>query len=614
MCGFLVEYRKENLTFKKNLFLSSSLKIKHRGPDSHGSIFLKNFSAKFFRLRILELSKKGDQPMISKNKRFVILFNGEIYNYKSLRKSYNLKTNTDSDTEVILLLFEKLGPSMVNKLEGMFSIMIYDNIKNCCHFFRDRFGIKPLYYIQLADKILFSSEIKPLLNYTEKIINKKTVLEFFLKQSMDHSEQTLFKNIQSILPASFGTLNENGIKIKKYWNFSKLKKTKSILITKKKIDELLTASIKSHLVSDRKLGFFFSGGTDSLSIVSKAKLYEKNPNLFTYKFLSKNGDVYGEHKKAKIIANELGLKLDVITVTPELIIKNFDKVIDACEAPITSIRQIADYLLFKKFKEKNIPVAIIGHGGDELLGGYDYNFLHYLKDKYKKKHKVNNFIYELLKYINAKSKPKSEIKNIIMNYLITFSFQEGSNKDCTPFVEIDNFSKKLLNEYLTDDFYRSKINKKFNFLQNSQLKDIFYVSLPRNLRCCDRLSMAHGVEARVPLLDHKLANFLFNINNEYKFKNYETRWIYKSLFSKKITKYFSVHKNSVPDPQSEWLKSDLKEFFMDEFLSLSFKNNEMFDKKKILKNLDLFHKNKLRSSFHLFQIFTFQKFKNHFNI
>ena len=130
--------------------------------------------------------------------------------------------------------------------------------------------------------------------------------------------------------------------------------------------------------------FFFSGGTDSLSIVSEAKKFKKFPRLFTYSFLSKNGKTYGEHEKAKKIALDLGLDISVITITPKMIIDNFDSVINACEAPLTSIRQVCDYLLFKKLKTLNIPVAIIGHGGDELLGGYDYNFLYFLKDKYKK--------------------------------------------------------------------------------------------------------------------------------------------------------------------------------------------------------------------------------------
>ena len=141
--------------------------------------------------------------MKSNSERFIILFNGEIYNYKNLRRKYNLKPKSNSDTEIILLLFEKNGPKMVNELEGMFSIVIFDSLKNKCHFFRDRFGIKPLYYLNLAEKVLLSSEIKPLLNYTKNIINQRKSLDFFLKQSMDHDQETFIKGVKAVQPSTF---------------------------------------------------------------------------------------------------------------------------------------------------------------------------------------------------------------------------------------------------------------------------------------------------------------------------------------------------------------------------------------------------------------------------
>ena len=297
-----------------------------------------------------------------------------------------------------------------------------------------------------------------------------------------------------------------------------------------------------------------------------------------------------------------------------MIIDNFNKVIEVCESPITSIRQICDFLLFKRFKSLDIPVAIIGHGGDELLGGYDYNFLNFLIDKYKNNLNSNKFINDLINYIDFKNNKKIDKKEMLLNHIITLTYQHGSTKDCTPFVEINNFSKEFLNDYISNNYYFEKKNNYFNNLQNSQMRDIEHVSLPRNLKCCDRLSMSNGVEARVPFLDHKLANYLFNLENKYKFKNNQTRWIFKSLFKKEISRYFSKKKNSVPDPQALWLKNDLKEFFMDEFMSKSFKSSNFFNHKKIIDSLDKFNKNETGSSFHLFQIFSFQKFANQFNI
>ena len=287
MCGFFIEFRKKDKKLNKKLFLSNAEKLSHRGPDDFGTIFLRNFSAKFYRLSIIDLSWRGHQPMKTRDERFVILYNGEIYNYKDLKRKYNLKPKGNSDTEIILLLFEKIGPNMVKELEGMFSIVIFDSLKNKCHFFRDRFGIKPLYYLDLVEKVLLSSEIKPLLNYTKNIINPKKSLDFFLKQSMDHDEETFLKKIKTIQPSTFGEINSNSFKIRKYWNFtSNKKKNQNLTNNKKKILSLFSSAVEKHLISDRELGFFFSGGTDSLSIVSEAQKFKKFSKLFTYNFLS----------------------------------------------------------------------------------------------------------------------------------------------------------------------------------------------------------------------------------------------------------------------------------------------------------------------------------------
>ena len=158
------------------------------------------------------------------------------------------------------------------------------------------------------------------------------MLDFFLKQSMDDDNSSLFENINSIEPASCGYISQNTTNIKKYWKFENLKnKNLDLKEQQKDIENLFSSSVKNHLISDRKVGFFFSGGTDSLSILSKAKSYIDSPKLFTYNFLSNDGEFYGEFEKAKLISSDLKLNLDITTVTPKKIIENFDKVIDVCE-------------------------------------------------------------------------------------------------------------------------------------------------------------------------------------------------------------------------------------------------------------------------------------------
>lgn len=221
---------------------------------------------------------------------------------------------------------------------------------------------------------------------------------------------------------------------------------------------------------------------------------------------------------------------------------------------------------------------------------------------------------EIFNYFNFFKLKKNHRKQVLFNVLTTLSYQNGSTKDCTPFIEIDNFSKDFLNKNLDEKYFERKIDINSNFLRSSQKLDIENISLPRNLKYCDRLSMANGIEARVPFLDHKLAEYLFNLKNEFKFKNNKSRWIFKSIFSYQTSKFFAKRKNSVPDPQSIWLRKELKDFFLEEFLTKKFKDNTMFNYKEVIKKVDAFHKKKIDSSFHLFQIFTFQKFLNEFHL
>lgn len=283
---FFCRIQKKKYFFEKNKFLNSGDLISHRGPDSKGSIFLNNFSAIFYRLKILDLTSKADQPMISTNNRYILLFNGEIYNFRKLKKKFILQTKSNSDTEVLIQLFEKLGINQtLNFIEGMFSFIIYDKIENSVYFARDRFGIKPLYYLENSHKIIFSSEIKPLLNYTNPQLNQAKALDFFLKQSMDNDKTTLFNNIKSLEPSNYGIIRSNSLQINKYWIIEKkFSNQENLNNVKKKIKNLFLTSIKKHLISDRKIGFFFSGGTDSTSIISIAKKYLNQPELFSYEF------------------------------------------------------------------------------------------------------------------------------------------------------------------------------------------------------------------------------------------------------------------------------------------------------------------------------------------
>ncbi len=602
MCGFVVYFPLNKKIFNKKKFIESSHYINHRGPDSCKSFFHNEINLIFYRLRIRDLTTSGDQPMFSFTRQNIIVFNGEIYNSEKLKKKLDYNEFAGkSDTEVLINLYEKYGLNIINELEGMFSFIIYNFKKKKITAVRDRFGIKPLYYYKCNDYIFFSSEIKPIIKYTgEKKFNEIAFANFFFKQQLDNENVTFFKNIYSLKPSSYLiTGYKKNFKIKRYWNLrDKIFKDKNLKISFK---QLFDQSIEKHLISDTEVGLLFSGGTDSTAI-ALGMLKQTGTFLKTFTYDFSNYYENGESSTAKSFSKKLKIKNFKSIVTPKYVESQFDNMCLALESPFTSIRLFGVKKVYENIRDNKIKVAIEGGGGDEILGGYEYNYLNSQLDKLKKnKKEFSKFLLELIK--------KKDI-NLILNQLITLSFQEGSTKDCTPFINIDNFNKDFLSSVIDEKFYFNENSfQNINFLQKSQLVDIERVNLPRSLKYMDRLAMIAGVENRVPFLDHKLANYSFHLDNKKKIKNKETRYILKQMYKRNYNlNFFTKQKKSVVDPQRDWMRKELKDFFQDEINSKAFKENYFFNHKNIQKNYQSFLNDKRMTSFNLFQIFSSFRF------
>lgn len=607
MCGFIAYFPLANNKFNKKIFINSAKYIAHRGPDNSSTFFHDDINLIFYRLRIRDLSASGDQPMFSYSKKNIIVFNGEIYNSEKLKKKFNItKLKSSSDTEILINLYERYGLNIIDELEGMFAFVIYNFEKKKIIAVRDRFGIKPLYYYKNNDYLIFSSEIKPIIKYNkEKIFNDFAFANFFLKQQLDNDSFTFFKDIKALPPASIiDLISGKEIKIKKYWNLHEKKENNESNVT---FESLFDDSIKKHLISDCEVGLLFSGGTDSTALALSIAEMNKSPlKTFTYDFSDNFHG--GESKEAKIISEKLDIKNFLSIVDPNYIQKEFGRICLDLESPFTSIRLFGVKKVYENIKKNNIKVAIEGGGGDEILGGYEYNYLNYKLDKIKKdKKELNNFIEDL---ISSNSKDK------IINKLMTLTYQEGSTKDCTPFIDLNNFDKDFIKSYLNEEFYTSdKTPKNLNFLQKSQLKDIDKVNLPRSLKYMDRLAMVSGVENRVPFLDHKLAYYAFHLKNNKKIRNSETRYVLKDIYRKKnYANFFTKQKKTVVDPQRDWMRNELRTFFEDEINCKSFKENPYLNHKNIKKNFSRFIKDKSMTSFNLFQIFSSHKFMEKFKL
>ena len=603
MCGFIFEYRKKKVSFNKKKFLYASSYIEQRGPDENKFLNYKNISTMFYRLSIRDLSKKGSQPMWDNSGRYLIVFNGEIYNSDDLKiKLSEIKLKGNSDTEVLVNLFAKFGIKALNLLEGMFSFVIYDKILNNCIIARDRFGIKPLYFYDDDFKFIFSSEIKPILKYIKNVnLSSSAFTDFFLKGNLDNSNKTFFHNVKSLEAGNYLICQNSIITKKNYWNlFKNINSDKNPSIIERKVRQQIENSINNHLISDREVGLFLSGGTDSTSIaqIMSTKLKTKL-KTFTYDFENNSNS---ESQKAKKIAKVLSALNYNVIVKPKHVINEIENLCAILESPFTSIRLFGTYLLYKKANEKNIKVIIEGHGGDEMTAGYKYHYLPYLLDKNKISHGSS---FDLIK------KKLLKKHNFILEKKMfkTLNFQGLSTTDGTPNFFENIFNKDFLKQnnfnYNINKIILDKINTKHGFLMNSQYKDIKDIKLPRVLKYSDRLSMIFGVESRVPFLDHNLFSYLFNLNPKMKFYKNQTRFIFKkSLGNEKISNFYTKQKKTIVDPQSAWLKKELLEFTFDNLNSSELRNSSIFNQKEVLVHYNNFLKGKIKTSFQIFNVLT----------
>lgn len=602
MCGFAGITNTNPNILDHKLILNN---LSHRGPDTSGKFFNKEICLFHTRLSILDLSESASQPMIDKKTKITIVYNGEIYNFKELKKKLPEENFcSKSDTEVLLKLYIKFGCSFLNMLEGMFSFAIWDPKKKQTILARDRFGIKPLFYLFKKKKLSFASEIKALLSLGhEKQINFKTISEYLTLGMPGVLDNTFFKNVRNFPPGNYMLFKNGKIKIKKFWSIEEEFKDSSNFennkSTEKKTYEKLKSSVKKHLISDVPVGLCLSSGTDStLLLFLLNELGVKNINTFTYGFIESK---YNEIRKVKNSRLNNNIIHNSRIITPFNFLKNLEKAIFQFETPLGGLGTLGLWQLFSLAKEKKIPVILSGEGLDETFAGYKYYIYYYLYDLIieKKFDLINN-----------------NLKNIKKNFGLVFEskkdfFNKFSKINNTPLMAPD--STFLSGDNFLSNIYKEKFNIKYpkttkisnlSFLKQRMFDDIFIYKIPKLLSYLDRSSMSWGVESRVPFIDNNLLNHTFKISSNNFFKNSTNKYIPKKLL-KKFNYYLKNNQNKlfVSTPQREWLKYKIDNKI------LEYIRNGNLVKKNIIK-FDLFEKKykkynkqeKLGNSFFIWKI------------
>ena len=571
--------------------------LNHRGPDHKDFTIHNEIAISSNRLSIIDLSSKGNMPLKDITKNFEIVFNGEIYNFKELKERYNLNTVSNSDTEVLLELYKKIGTNCLNDLNGIYAFAILDKKKNQLFCARDKLGVKPFFFQYLNDELIFSSEIKSIISLTKPEVNEESLVNYLSSGVYNHNHSSFFKNINQLMPGQYFIKNRKNFYIKKYWD---LKKNEKINYTniEEEFCELLEDSFKKQLISDTKIGINVSSGVDSLTmmtILNKINNGQGEITANSYYFDEKEID---EKKDLEKFSKKLNWEVNFLLIKPSDIITNIDDVVYSQEQPFPGIITFAKHILIKNSYENSRKVILEAQGGDEIAAGYKYTFPFFIQDLLNER-KYFKVFDEVNKFIKNEGSDYRSFykfyKNCTSNYFKGKLSADGSNQ-----LKIE-LKKNIINEnYLN-------INDNMKNLDKVLYLDIFSKKLPRILSSCDKASMFSSKELRVPLLDHRLVEFCYNIPSHKKIKNGNLRDFYRNTiiekynlndFSKSITK----PKKYISDPQTIWLKKDLFDWAYD----IMNKNNPFFEnyinKKKLLSEFTKLKKSNLNNSFFFWQI------------
>jgi asparagine synthase (glutamine-hydrolysing) len=568
MCGItgFVDFSKKST--KKDIE-NMTCSLSHRGPDSSDHYFeetdLFSLGMGHQRLSIIDISQNGNQPMFFEN--LIIVYNGEIYNFKEIRTElikYGYTFKTDSDTEVVIKSFHKWGYFCVNKFNGMFAFAIYNQYTKKLFLFRDRMGVKPLYYYYKNNIFLFGSELKTfhkIKNFTKKINIES--LDMFFRFGYIMQPFTIFDNAFKLEAGYYIEFDLNSKKLtkNKYWDiYSLYKPDKNILDFSyyyRQLEEILISAFKYRTVSDVPLGVFLSGGIDSSLVASiLARHSDSRLNTFTIAFEESE---FNEGEYSKKIADHLGCKHKEFVCTQKDALSLLDKIPEYFDEPFGDSSSIPTMLLSKN-TSAHVKVALSGDGGDELFFGYNKYFR--ILNLKKKLDYIPVFLNKSFIFSENNIKDNKLRRNY---YLLKNSIKYRKNSSKLLEYRSSRFTCDELNKILIQSYKRAEsnfdlYNRTIPFNLNMQLTDMSTYLIDDILVKTDRASMAYSLETREPMLDHRIIEFAVNLPDKYKYNSCGGKFILKEILKKYIPEdLFNRPKMGFGIPVSKWMRNDLKE-------------------------------------------------------
>lgn len=593
MCGICGYYSFKNEISSENI-LEMNNAIRHRGPDDEGfwisdglkgESFSGNDSTQkikelftvlnktnskialgFRRLSIVDLSEKGHQPMLSDDEKITITFNGEIYNFKKIRKELedlgcHFKSN--SDTEVILRSYEEWGAEMFPKFDGMFAIALIDLEKQKLILGRDRVGLKPLFYFKDENALIWASEIKSILKneYIKPEINWNGVYTNFLFQTT-LAPETCFQNIFSLEPASFLILDLNNFTSSKqfYWNFPT---EKLVNVTEdeaaEKVDQLLSESVKEQLFADVPVTIMMSGGIDSTLITAKAKPFKNDINAFTISYQFSESEV----KNAALMAEKIDIQHNVKKVSDEEILNQLKENIQHFEEPYSSLEVLMNAAEFAK--NKGFKVVLSGNGADELFAGYSHSL------KLNKWLSMKNFNF-IRHFIFTNDDFSRKVKNYFSQDDMLDFFRQ-SQVGMKPFEAKSVFSDAVFNTVKTN--LKDKKLSETKDYQGFFEYDMKYSLSSHHVFRDDLSAMKYGVEFRYPYLSNDLIDYVSSLPEKLRYNGIQNKPLLRKVAEKYLpSEILKMPKRGFSFPLAHFIKTEpkVREFILENLNSLKKRN------------------------------------------
>ncbi len=543
--------------------------ITHRGPDASGIYVHNKVGLGHVRLSIIDLSTASNQPFYSKCGNYVIVFNGEVYNYKELALKYKLDLSASSDTAVIVELYARLGKEFVEELNGMFVFVIYDIRKEELFICRDRLGVKPLYYYSEGPVFCFGSELKTMKAFkgiNQKYTLNKRAIGLYLHLGYIPQPHTIYNEIRKFPSGTYAIINDRGTTFYPYWEAHK-KITKELHSdykeAKSTLKNLLESSIQYRMISDVPFGTFLSGGIDSSLVTAIAQRNSNTPvNTFSIGFKEWK---FNESEHAKNVAKYLRTEHEEFFLSEKEAMDSFEEIMMNFDEPFADTSALPTYMVSKMAGNK-VKMVLTGDGGDELFMGYG-SYVWAEKLAQKKYLLTRSMLHAILKNIGgSRNKRVAQLLN----------FKAGTDIRSHIFSqELYFFSKAELEDILQTEDARipkdwlpvDRLMRNLSAKEQQAFFDLNYYLKDDLLVKVDRASMYASIEAREPLLDYRIVEYALNLDESFKHKNGIGKFILKDILYDYVPKsFFARPKWGFGIPLNKWLKRDFS-FMIDKYLS-----------------------------------------------